>query len=191
MYPWLENFISRCFVCVMVLHSRSSGATHTLHFFLPSLFLFFLFPLPSPTNALTPTQRRTRVLTNHLRQICWSFCAWIKLMTSCVSSQWTERSRLPLLLTEISSTKIRREINDLSACQRGVSLGLIHKHKAQCQKKETPPPSVEWWRSMDLITHMQSQLNTCSGSQLPYCLCSKSSGMNTACKQKYVDTSVS
>lgn len=31
----------------------------TPQFFLPSLFLFFLLPRPSRTNALTPTQNRT------------------------------------------------------------------------------------------------------------------------------------
>lgn len=104
--------------------------------------------------------RHTQVLTNHLQQICWWLCTQIKLTTSSVRSLRDQVELLSWLLPAISSTKSRREINDLSECQCGVGLGLIHKHKAHSQKKGTPPPSVEWCCSVDVITHMQPQLNT-------------------------------
>lgn len=149
---------------------------HTLQFFLPSLFLFcFPLPLLLLTNALTPTQkkksecvhghythihRHTQVLTSHPQQICWWLCTQIKLTTSSVRSLRDQAELLSSLLPAISSTKSRREINDLSECQCGVGLGLIHKHKAHSQKKGTPPLSVEWCCGVDVITHMQPQLNT-------------------------------
>lgn len=152
MYPWLENFIFCCFVCIMVFHSRSSGATHTLHFFLT---LSVLLPLPSLTNALTPTQRCTQVFTNHLQQICWSLCTQIKLMASCVRSQRTEWSSYHCSSLQYPAPKP----DERSMIYQSVSVVLAWgwftntKHTA---RRTPPPPSVVWWCSMALI--MQSQL---------------------------------
>lgn len=88
-------------------------------------------------------------------------------MTSCVRPQWTKRSCYHCPSLQYPAPKPDEEINDLSECQCGVSPGL--KHEAHRGKMGTPPPSVEWCCSVDLITHMQPQLNTCSSPSLPYC----------------------
>lgn len=118
----------------MVFHSRSSGATHTLCFFLT---LCVLLPLPSLTNALTPTQRCTQVFTKPSApdMLITLHSNKTNGFPRQISVDWIEP--LSSLLLAISSAKARREINDLSECQCGVSLGLIHKHKARCQKKGT------------------------------------------------------
>lgn len=55
MYPWQENFISCCFVCIMVFHFRSSGAAHTHRSYPPHSFCSSC-PFLCSINSLTPTQ---------------------------------------------------------------------------------------------------------------------------------------
>lgn len=87
------------FVVFSFFHSGNPQVPPTHTAFLSPLTLSVLLPLPSPlpnkrtyTYALKKKEKRNMVLTDHLRQICWSLCTRIKLMTSCVRPQWTKWS---------------------------------------------------------------------------------------------------
>lgn len=149
----------------MVFHSRSSGATHTLYFFLT---LSVLLPLPSLTNALTPTQRCTQVFTNHLHQICWSLCTQIKLMASRVRSQWTEWSSYRRSSLQYPAPKPDERSMIYQSVSVVLAWGWFTNTKHAARRRE-PPLSVVWWCSMELI--MQSQLNKFSTPPPSYILC--------------------
>lgn len=197
-HPWEFHLLLLCLYngFFFLLWKNLRYHPHTLHFFLPSLFLFFfLLPPPSPTNALTPTQKKKTWVHAHIADIHARTGLSQPSVTDMLMTLHSNKTNdflcqisedqavlLSLLLPAISSTKTRWEINDLSECQCGVGLGLIHKHKAHSQKKGTPPPSVEWWCSVDLITHMQPRLNTCSSSPRPYFLLRRTSLLCYECK---------
>lgn len=117
---------------------KPSGATHTRCIsFSPHPFCSSSLSPSSPTNALTPTQIKawvhahkhthTQLLTNHLRQICWSLCTQIKLMTSCVRSQWTKWSCSSLPLPcNIQHQNQTRDQWFIRVSVRCVGLGLVH-----------------------------------------------------------------
>lgn len=170
----------------MIFHLTSSGATHTLPFLSPlTLSVRFSFlPLPAPTNAQTPTQRRAQVLTSHLQQICWSLCTHIKLMTSLRQiSPETERSCRHLLPPlQYSSAKKEDEGSMIYQCHCAFSPWLIHKHNARWQKKGNSSSTcgVMLQHSMDLSKCEQSPLNTDTSFSLPCCLLNAEECMHSA-----------
>ena len=115
--------------------------THCTSFSPYSLGSSSSFALPFLRNAFTPTQRRTQVLTNHLQQICWSFCTQIKLMTSCVRSQRTESSSYHCSSLQYPAP----EPDERSMIYQSVSLvlarGWFPNTKHAGWRRETPPPA--------------------------------------------------
>ena len=120
--------------------------THTA--FLSPLTLSVLLPLPSPlpnkrtyTYALKKKEKKKHGLNRPSAADMLITLHSNKTNDFLRQTSVDQVELLPLLLAAISSTKTRREINDLSECQCGVGPGL--KHKAHRGKMGTPPLSVE------------------------------------------------
>lgn len=185
-HPWEFHLLLLCLYngfFSFTLEKPQVPPTHTLHFFLPSLFLFF-FLLPPLADKCTythakktwvhahiaETRAHARVFANHLWQICWWLCPQIKLMTSYVRSQRTKWCCYRCPSPQYPAPKPDERSMIYQSVSVVLAWGWFTNTKHTDQKKGTPPPSVEWWCSVDLITHMQPQLNTCSSSPRLYFL---------------------
>lgn len=136
---------------------------HMPHFFLPSLFLFFLLPHPSRTNALTPTQNKKKKKTwasaygRHTDQPEILRHRHVHSNQSSYSHVWSMRSRHRCCCCccrrlQYPEPNQRRDqwFISVSACRQPGADSQTQKAR---QGQKAPPPHVEPCCSVELITH--------------------------------------